>query len=183
MEDFKKTLSEFIDEDIKATIEKAKINSFTIDFSWEWYFKFSLFDRATCILLNKMHDLSNKIIEIAKPELTQKEVAEMVRISSFFSDEAAFVDLKNKILLIKEEMIAKGQLVKTSYNEMEKQICQFFKTKRNIDFSLLSDEEKKELLSKEDIFISKENIYDYLNISHFQYKFLYQEGSFLRLNI
>ena len=69
-----------------------------------------------------------------------------------------------------------GKLKKINFEEKEKEINDFFKNVRGIEFSILNDKEKENLLKHEDIMCSEKTIFNYLNITHMQYKYLYQKG-------
>lgn len=78
---------------------------------------------------------------------------------------------------VRQKMNIQHHIKSVSYAEMSDKISEFFRVVRNIDFSSLSDAEKKELLVHEDIMDSDSTLYDYLALTHIQYKYLYQRGS------
>lgn len=80
---------------------------------------------------------------------------------------------------IKQELNIKYQIKSVTYAQMIPKIQSFFKTHKNIDFTELSTTEQNNLLIDEDIMLSSPSIFEFLGLSHMQYKYLYQRGSVL----
>lgn len=172
MENIKISLLNFIKTDIDRAITVEKQGQLPTNFSWEILFKSVLFSRSLKII-------SDRILELSKVDITKEEKEELLNIGNILSNKSELLEIEDQISFIKDEMIKSGVLKVVHYKDRENEISQFFKTKTGFDFNGLEKEEQLQLLNKEDILVSNDNIYDYLNISHLQYKYLYQTGSFL----
>jgi len=132
------------------------------DFAWEFFWKFDIF--------SKMSDYNF--------ELMRKALAEQCK--DF--DTSTLLDEKDPDIIeaIKERKKAlnkKHGIKRIKFADYREQIVAFFKEKRNIDFNSLDEAAAQKLLQHEDIMSSDTPIYDFLNITHMQFKYLYQRGS------
>lgn len=78
---------------------------------------------------------------------------------------------------IKKELNQKHNIKQITYEESFPKINEFFETQRNIKFSELTKEEQTKQLRHEDIVPTPVAIFDYLGLTHMQYKYLTQQGA------
>lgn len=81
------------------------------------------------------------------------------------------------ILLKQDRFLKKHNIKSIDFDSKLDQIIKFFHEQLSIDFMSLSKEEKVEALKHEDIVVREKSIFDYLEMTHMQYKYLYQIGS------
>ena len=161
----KNEILEFIIKDIDETF----LNKKDMGFSWEIYFKFNLWNKCNKIL-------TDKLLEVMSGKNTEKNDVILAEIAEITESEIKNNEFQSKIDEIKLTLEKNGKLKKINFEEKEKEINDFFKNVRGIEFSILNDKEKENLLKHEDIMCSEKTIFNYLNITHMQYKYLYQKG-------
>ena len=140
---------------------EAGLASKEAGFAWELFWKFGVFSKISDYNFNLM---STFIAEQRKDfnaiELLDEQDPDIV---------AAIKERKKA--LNKQHGIKRIKFA--AYRE---QIVAFFKEKRNIDFNSLDEAAAQKLLQHEDIMSSDTPIYDFLNMTHMQFKYLYQRG-------
>lgn len=164
----KKELIELIEKDVEETLKSDK----EVSFSWEIYFKFNLWSKCNTLVIEKL----TKIIKEKSIEENKCVVDEIGEITE---NEEKNGEFQKSIDLIKQDLLKNGVLKYVSLKEKEASVVSFFKEKRNIDYNCLNEKEKYDLLVQEDISSSEDKIYLNLEITHMQYKYLYQVGSTL----
>lgn len=163
------TLKNEILEFILKDIDETFLNKKDMGFSWEIYFKFNLWNKCNKIL-------TDKLLEVMSGKNTEKNDVILAEIAEITESEIKNNEFQSKIDEIKLTLEKNGKLKKINFEEKEKEINDFFKNVRGIEFSILNDKEKENLLKHEDIMYSEKTIFNYLNITHMQYKYLYQKG-------
>lgn len=163
IDEIKDELLNMIHNDIKEKLNSKK----ELSFSWESYFKFYLWDKKcmTFLLDNIQKELNDQNFENI--------------YLSFLNKENENNEIKKEIQNIKNKLIEVGKLKQVSFSDKEKEIIMFFKEKRNVLFLELNPKERNKCLVDEDILQKEDSIFNYLNITHMQYKYLYQIGVFL----
>ena len=141
------TLKNEILEFIIKDIDETFLNKKDMGFSWEIYFKFNLWNKCNKIL-------TDKLLEVMSGKNTEKNDVILAEIAEITESEIKNNEFQNKIDEIKLTLEKNGKLKKINFEEKE----------------------KENLLKHEDIMCSEKTIFNYLNITHMQYKYLYQKG-------
>lgn len=134
------------------------------DFSWEMLWKYEIFLKNNLFISSMISDA-----------LASKESPEnLFEIHGFavLSD-----DDKNFIEKLKKDFYKKHKIKEVSYKEMLPLISEFFTKNRNVDFMSLTEDEQHEKLKDEDIHAYGKELFDYLGLTHIQFKYLYQKKS------
>lgn len=162
LENLKKEIIFFAESDANEVLNSKKNEGF----SWEMYFKFYL--STKCSLL-----LTEKLLDICKKEDKTNIINDTEVIREFLTK------LDSEILKIKEDFLIKHNIKSVSFESKFSQIVDFFNQELSINFNGCTIEKQKELLRHEDIVTREKSIFDYLNITHMQYKYLHQKGEVL----
>lgn len=160
-EGLEKEIKIFAESDALETLHSEK----DVGFSWERYFKYQL--NAKCSYV-----LTEKLIAICENEDKTNCVSDVEAIKKILAylDDGIIKDLEDRFL--KEHNIKS-----VDFDSKIDQVIKFFNEQLSIDFTSLSKEEQMEALKHEDIVVRDKRIFDYLEMTHMQYKYLYQMGS------
>lgn len=131
-------------------------------FAWELFWQFGVH--------SKLQDYNVKLLSDALA-LNNGKGFDLTQMIDCESSEVIEAIKARKTLLMKQHGIKR-----VKFDVYKDRIVTFFKEKHNIDFDSLDEETAKELLQREDIMASDNNIYDALNMTHMQFKYLYQRG-------
>lgn len=144
---------------------QANLTNKEADFAWELFWKFGVFSKLSDYNFNLMRTaLAEKRKDFDKIELLDEKDPEIIEAIK-----------ERKKALNKQHGIKR---IKFSF--YREQLVEFFKEKRNIDFNSLDETAAQKLLQHEDIMSNDSPIYDFLNVTHMQFKYLYQRGSFYK---
>lgn len=168
IEDLKKMIIKFIREDIKTTLKETHDDSF----AWEIYFNVNLPEKYVKLL-------TSEIMKTMSKNATLEDNNNLKIISDFIADEQNNADVKDCIMEMKEDLVKRRILRFAFIEDFEIELIKFFREKRSINFLMLNEKEKRDMLINEDITGEDEKIYKYLNITHMQYKYLYQKDCIL----
>lgn len=160
-EDLKKEIKSFAEADALETFHSEK----NVGFSWERYFKYQL--NAKCSYV-----LTEKIMAICENEDKTNRVSDVEAIKKVLAclDDVIIKDLQ-------ERFLKKHNITSVDFDSKLDKVIKFFHEQLSIDFISLSKEEQMEALKHEDIVVREKSIFDYLEMTHMQYKYLYQMGS------
>lgn len=141
---------------------QANLTNKEADFAWELFWKFGVFSKLSDYNFNLMRTaLAEKRKDFDKIELLDEKDPEIVEA-------------------IKERKKALNKhhgIKRIKFAVYREQVVEFFKEKRNIDFNSLDETAAQKFLQHEDIMSNDSPIYDFLNVTHMQFKYLYQRGS------
>lgn len=162
-EDLKKEIKSFAEADALETLHSEK----NVGFSWEMYFKHKLHAKCSYVL-------TEKIMAICENEDKTNRVSDVEAIKKVlaFLDDVIIKDLQ-------ESFFKKHKIRSVYFDSKLDQVINFFHEQLSIDFISLSKEEQMEAMKHEDIVVREKSIFDYLEMTHMQYKYLYQRGSVL----
>lgn len=162
-EGLKKEMKSFAEADALETLNSEK----NVGFSWEMYFKHKLHAKCSYVL-------TEKIMAVCENEDKTNRVSDVGAIKEVLAylDDGILKDLQDRFL--KEHNIKS-----VDFDSKIEQVIKFFHEQLSIDFVSLSKEEQMEALKHEDIVVREKSIFDYLEMTHMQYKYLYQKGSVL----
>lgn len=160
-ESLKKEIKNFAEADAIETFHSEK----NVGFSWERYFKYQL--NAKCSYV-----LTEKIMAIFEKEDKTNRVSDVDAIKKVLAylDDGIIKDLQ-------ESFLKKYNIRSVDFDSKLDKIINFFHEQLSIDFMSLSKEDRMEALKNEDIVVREKSIFDYLEMTHMQYKYLYQMGS------
>lgn len=162
-ESLKKEIKNFAENDALETFHSEK----NVGFSWEGYFKYQLNTKCSYVL-------TEKIMAICENEDKTNRISDVGTIKEIL----AYLD--DGILKGLQERFLKNHNIRSiDFDSKLDQIIKFFHDQLSIDFISLSKEEQMEALKHEDIVVREKSIFDYLEMTHMQYKYLYQKGSVL----
>lgn len=154
------TKKEIVIQLINEAFESVLTNK-DADFAWELFWKFWVFSKISNYNFNLIQTaLGEERKDFNKIELLDEKDPDIVDVIK-----------ERKKALNKQHGIKRITLA--AYRE---QIVTFFKEKRNIDFNSLDETAANTLLQHEDIMSNETPIYDFLNMTHMQFKYLYQRG-------
>lgn len=152
-------LKDFVQKEFELLMKNFKKNFV----SWERFCKIDVICSYMCytnLELNsvfKYKETSKKALEVIHTPLNEEE--------SNFMIQYAFDFIKEK------------SVVEKSISEFMPLLSSFFNS-LGVDFDSLNKEEQYSILNNEDI-NDKNKIYEKLNLTHIQFKYLYQQGSVL----
>lgn len=131
-------------------------------FSWELFWQFDV--------VVKLYDYNMQLMDHALSEENRND---------FTKDD--LIDIKSSVVadIIKDRksiLMSKYNIELVPFAVYRNQIVTFFKEHRNIDFNGLDENTEKSLLQNEDIMISENMLHLALNMTHMQFKHLYQKG-------
>lgn len=160
-ESLKKEIKNFAEADALETLNSEK----NVGFSWEMYFKHKLHAKCSYVL-------TEKIMAICENEDKTNRVSDVEAIKKVLAclDDVIIKDLQ-------ERFFKKHNIKSINFDSKLDQIIKFFYEQLSIDFISLSKEEQMEAMKHEDIVVREKSIFDYLEMTHMQYKYLYQIGS------
>jgi len=134
------------------------------DFSWEMIFKYEIF------LKNNLF-ISSMVSEALSLEKKPENLFEIQKFSILSEQDKAFIEK------LKKEFYKTHNIKEMTYAKTLPLISEFFTKNRGIDFMSLSEEEQNEKLRDEDNNAYGQELFDYLGLTHIQFKYLYQKKS------